>query len=93
MGDAVRDRWTRQNWMTLLAAGRRPVLKFGSAGGDVRRVQRALNAASNDPRLRISGVFGRGTDQALRTYQNRVGVKVSGVVNPNTWAALRSGRR
>ena len=93
MGDAVRDRWTRENWMTLLAAGKRPVLKFGSAGGGVRRVQRALNAASNDPQLRISGVFGRRTDRALRTYQNRVGIKVSGVVNPNTWAALGAGRR
>ena len=93
MGDTVRDRWTRLNWMTLLAAGRQPVLKFGSAGGDVRRVQRTLNAASCAPALVISGVFGRGTDRALRAYQDRVGIRVSGVVNPRTWAALAEGRR
>ncbi|MGH3362950.1 MAG: glycoside hydrolase domain-containing protein [Nocardioides sp.] len=92
-GDAVRDSWSRMNWMTLLAAGERPVAKFGSAGGAVRRIQRALNAASNDPRLAINGVFNRKTDRALRTYQKRVGIRASGVVNPTTWSALRTGRR
>ena len=43
-GFPVQQVWSRKNWATLFAAGAQPVLKFGSAGPDVRRVQRALNA-------------------------------------------------
>ena len=43
----VTTTWQRKHWMALLAAGARPVLKFGSAGEAVRRLQRALNAAEH----------------------------------------------
>ena len=92
-GFAVSDTWTRENWMSLVTAGPGRVLKFGSAGSDVRRVQRALNAADKKTRLEISGVFEGATDKALRAYQGRVGLTVSGVANPATWKALRSGKR
>lgn len=92
-GFAVSDTWTRQHWMTLLVAGPRAIVKFGSAGTEVRRVQRALNAASNDARLEVTGVFAGATDKALRAYQERVGIKVSGVAAPATWKALRAGTR
>jgi hypothetical protein len=92
-GMAVRDRWSRRNWMSLLVAGSHPVLKFGSAGPEVRRVQRALNAASSDARLKITGVFGSATNRAFRTWQSRAGLTVSGVVAPASWQALRSGTR
>ena len=87
------DTFTRTAWMTLVAAGSRPVLKFGSAGPEVRRVQRALNAASRRTRLAVTGVFTGPTDKALRAYQSRVGLKVSGVAATSTWSALRSGLR
>jgi len=92
-GLTVADNWTRQAWMTLLAAGPRRIVKLGSAGTEVRRVQRTLDAAGRRTRLPITGVFDGATDKALRAYQERVGLKVSGVANPDTWTALRAGLR
>ncbi|MGZ8745295.1 MAG: glycoside hydrolase domain-containing protein [Nocardioides sp.] len=87
------DTWTRTAWMTLLAAGPRKIVKFGSAGPEVRRMQRALNAASKGARLEVTGVFAGPTDKALRAYQDRVDLTVSGVAAPATWKALRAGTR
>ena len=47
--------FSRSAWMTLLSAGPTTVLNLGSTGEDVRRVQRALNAASAKNKLPISG--------------------------------------
>ena len=92
-GLTVSDRWTRTAWMTLLAAGPRTIVKFGSAGPEVRRIQRALNAASRGAQLEVTGVFAGPTDKALRAYQDRVGLTASGVAAPATWKALRAGTR
>ena len=89
----VRDAWSRQNWMSLLVDGPAQVLKFGSAGGAVRRVQRALDAADPTLHLNASGVFNAATDKALRAWQKRVGLPVSGVASSPTWKALRAGKR
>ena len=78
-GFTASDSWSRPNWMSLAVAGQREILKFGSAGPDVRRIQRALNAYSGKSRLTVSGVFDGATDRALRAYQKKVGVTVSGV--------------
>ena len=93
VGIPVRDRFTRQAWMTLLSRGGKMIVKRGSAGSEVRLVQRSLNAASGDARVTVTGVFGAPTDAALRAYQRRVGITASGVANTATWAALRAGRR
>jgi len=85
--------WGRRNWMTLLIDGDHPVLKFGSAGPAVRRVQRTLNAASGTAGLAVSGVFSAATQSALRTWQDRVGDDVDGIVGPETWQALRNAQR
>jgi len=92
-GFTVRDTWNRTNWMSLLVAGHAQVLKFGSGGSEVRRLQRALNAAHDDAGLRATGVFKKPTATALRTYQRRVGVKSNGIAGPSTWRALRHGKR
>ena len=92
-GFRVRDTWGARGWISLLVAGNHPVLKVGSAGGYVRRVQRALNAADRDTQLRVSGVMNPATVNALRAYQAELGLTVCGVVNSPTWAALASGRR
>ncbi len=92
-GFPVQDTWTRPNWTSLLVAGQGKVLKWGSGGPEVRWLQRALNAAHDDARLRVTGVFKNDTAAALRTYQRRVGVKSNGIAGPSTWRALRNGKR
>jgi len=79
--------------MSLLIHGDARVLKFGSAGSEVRRLQRALNAASTRSNLPVTGVFGASTTTALRAWQDRVNVEVTGVAAGPTWQGLRAGRR
>ncbi|WP_346387017.1 glycoside hydrolase domain-containing protein [Nocardioides sp.] len=92
-GFRVQDKWSIRHWMSLLVAGDHPVLKRGSAGPAVRRLQRALNAADPTVHLAASGVFETTTDAALRAWQRAAGVEVSGVAAPQTWAALKAGIR
>lgn len=93
-GFAVSPTWSRSNWMSLLAAGDRPVVKYGSAGPAVRRVQRALNAvADRSQPLAATGVFDAATTVAVKAWQQSVGVQVSGVVGRQSWKALAAGRR
>jgi hypothetical protein len=88
-----RPSFSRRAWMTLVAAGAEPVLKLGSTGPAVRRVQRALNAATPGTELLIGGVFNKNTDRALRAFQRKTRVAAEGVVNPRVWTALTAGTR
>jgi peptidoglycan hydrolase-like protein with peptidoglycan-binding domain len=92
LGFGASDNWSRRDWMTLLAHGARPVLKFGSADGYVRRVQRALNAANHANELPITGVFDGRTNAAMRRYQTKLDLPVSGVANTITWTKLQAGK-
>ncbi len=92
-GFPVNEVWSRKNWTTLFAAGDRPVVKFGSAGPTVRRVQSALNATRPTLALNPSGTFDIRTFNALRAWQEAVGIPVSGVMNPASWLALSKAAR
>ena len=92
-GFAEDDRWFRRDWMSLLVNGQQPVLKIGSAGAYVRRIQRALNAASLGKTVKADGVLAPATDQLVRTYQTKLGLPVTGVVDTTTWAKLKKGIR
>lgn len=83
---------TRSGWTALHADGRAPILKRGSAGHPVRRVQRALNAATT-ARVPITGVFGADTTAAVQDYQRARSLPRTGVVAGDTWASLRRGLR
>ena len=63
-----------------------PVLKRGSHGRAVERVQRDLH-------LPADGVYGRDTARAVRRFQRRHGLHADGIVGPGTWAVLRSSER
>ena len=79
-------------WTSLLAAGPRPVVKVGSAGPAVRRLQRAINA-SGAAVVPPRGVFDTATGSALRSWQRAVGVQQSGVLTSSVWRLLQQGRR
>ncbi len=91
-GIAAGDEAGRTVWMSLLGAGKRPVLKVGSAGSDVRRLQRALNASSSKVRLRPRGVMDERTATALRRWQGSVDLPASGIATRDDWKALVRGR-
>ncbi len=83
---------TRRTWTALLSAGATPLLKHGSGGDAVRRVQRSLNA-TGVARLRVDGVFDRRDAKAVKRYQRRHHLAATGVVLESVWRRLHDGRR
>jgi murein DD-endopeptidase MepM/ murein hydrolase activator NlpD len=57
------------------------LLRIGSSGPDVVRVQSALGIATD-------GIFGQETDVAVRSFQERNGLAVDGIVGKETWQTL-----
>lgn len=79
-----------KTWTALLSAGATPVLRQGTTGDDVRRLQRSLTAALGST-VPVDGDFGPGTATAVRTFQTAHGLTVDGIVGEATWTALQSG--
>lgn len=69
----------------------RPVLRSGSEGPAVRKVQERLAALGHDPGP-IDGIFGSRTDTAVRSFQRARSLAVDGIVDSDTWEALRAVR-
>ncbi|BBN98740.1 GH25 family lysozyme [Sporolactobacillus terrae] len=57
------------------------LIKKGSKGKDVERIQRALG-------INADGIFGKQTDAAVKAYQKRHGLIVDGIVGQETWNTL-----
>jgi hypothetical protein len=89
----VSPAWRARPWMTLLAAGDRPVVKYGSAGASVRRAQRALNASGVGKAVRVTGVFDSATVVKVRAWQKKVKLPVNGVIASDSWLRLIRGYR
>ena len=85
------DTFEKRHWTALLSAGARTTVKRGSVDESVHRLQRALNAAGAG-RFRATGVLDAKTEAALRTYQARLRIAVSGVATRQTWNKLQQGR-
>ncbi|HYG58705.1 MAG TPA: penicillin-insensitive murein endopeptidase, partial [Symbiobacteriaceae bacterium] len=66
-----------------------PVLRRGSQNVAVRALQEALNAKRGYG-LSVDGIFGVGTEQAVKAFQRHMGLVVDGIVGPATWTALNS---
>lgn len=69
------------------APGLCPRLQRGSRGAAVTRLQTLLRNAGLNPGA-IDGVFGTRTEAAVRLFQTRRGLAVTGIVNVATWEAL-----
>ncbi|WP_212525840.1 N-acetylmuramidase domain-containing protein [Actibacterium sp. MT2.3-13A] len=61
------------------------VLRLGSRGEAVKRLQRALGVPDD-------GAFGPVTARALRAFQQQAGLVVDGIAGHKTWAALEAQR-
>ncbi|GAA1922644.1 hypothetical protein GCM10009737_25240 [Nocardioides lentus] len=83
--------WDVPAWIRLHAEGTQPVLKLGSTGWEVRRLQRALNAAGVS-RMAADSHFDRETENAVKAWQKRVKQAQTGIVAPQSWRALGFGR-
>jgi cell wall-associated NlpC family hydrolase len=63
------------------------MLRVGSSGTQVAKLQNELKAAGFNPGP-IDGEFGPRTAAAVKSYQRRNQLDVDGIVGPRTWKAL-----
>jgi peptidoglycan hydrolase-like protein with peptidoglycan-binding domain len=54
----------------------------------VTYLQQNLN--KNGAKLKIDGLFGKNTQQAVRNFQTQKGITVDGIVGPQTWSQLNA---
>ena len=69
-------------------------LRLGSAGEDVRTIQRQLNRIGRNypaiPKISTTnGIFERQTEEAVRTFQRVFNLAQDGVVGKNTWYKIK----
>ena len=57
------------------------ILKLGSVGNEVKAIQEKLN-------LKIDGIFGSITEEAVKDFQGTNGLEVDGIVGANTLSKL-----
>lgn len=63
-----------------------PTIRYGSKGEYVTILQELL--VKNGSTIKIDGIFGIGTQSAVRAYQKKNGLVVDGIVGPKTWGKL-----
>ena len=63
-----------------------PTIRRGAKGELVTQLQSLL--AKDGSTLEIDGIFGCGTQSAVRAFQQRHGLTVDGIVGPQTWGEL-----
>lgn len=68
-------------------AGNFPTLRRGSEGELVQSLQKRLNEEIGSG-LKVDGIFGKLTEDAVKAYQKAHKLAVDGVVGPKTWAEL-----
>jgi peptidoglycan hydrolase-like protein with peptidoglycan-binding domain len=85
----------RDCWDWFMEAGNGiPNLVKGNTGMDVQRMQRMLSANGQmDPsnRANFDGVFGSGTESALKKFQTAKGLTADGQCGQKTWTSLLNG--
>ncbi|GAA1534014.1 hypothetical protein GCM10009730_49050 [Streptomyces albidochromogenes] len=62
----------------------------GQSGAPVREVQCLINHWSGGQPLAVDGIFGARTESWVVHFQDVKGLRVDGIVGPQTWAALRA---
>lgn len=73
-----------------LLAGEKPSLQYGDSGKYVSQLQAILNNKGfSGPQ---TGFFGHSTQTAVKSYQTSRGLAVTGVVDKETWEALKADK-
>jgi putative chitinase len=62
------------------------LLKIGSRGEDVKKLQAKLGLGSD-------GIFGKGTEDAVKSFQTKSGLTPDGIVGEGTWNKLFGGQQ
>jgi peptidoglycan hydrolase-like protein with peptidoglycan-binding domain len=81
------DRPSTTPAVTTPASTETPTLREGSRGPAVTRLQTALNQAGFNAGT-ADGQFGRGTADALKSFQSANGLTADGIAGPAVWAKL-----
>jgi len=77
-------------WLNIDEADKsEPLLKKGSKGLPVRRLQKRMQLAGFAI-PEVNGRFGPKTEAAVRTLQKQAGIQVDGVVGPQTWRVVNA---
>jgi lysozyme family protein len=66
------------------------VLERGARGPEVEVLQRALVAAGHE--VAVDGRYGKGTERAVRAFQEEHGCRVDGAAGPATLTAIQAAR-
>jgi peptidoglycan hydrolase-like protein with peptidoglycan-binding domain len=78
----------RVTWINIDEADQsEPVLRVGSTGLPVRRLQSRMSAVGFDT-AGVDGRFGAKTEAAVKTLQQQSGLSVDGVVGGQTWQVV-----
>lgn len=75
-------------WSAGINKGRATEIVYGATGADVAEAQCLLRRAGISPGG-IDGMFGPLTLRAVKTFQDRAGLTVDGMLGPRSWKALR----
>ncbi|WP_377272792.1 peptidoglycan-binding protein [Peterkaempfera sp. SMS 1(5)a] len=66
----------------------RAALSYGQTGAGVKQAQCLSNVWGGVPKLTVDGVFGVRTLKKVEWIQGCHGLKVNGVIGPETWEVL-----
>jgi len=66
-----------------------PTIRRGSTGNPVRRAQKRLTLGGYDTGG-VNGIFGTGTEAAVRRFQGDRALTVDGIVGPRTWDEINA---
>lgn len=68
-------------------------LDIGASGNKVSQIQEQLNAIREGypalPEVRVDGIYGEGTQRAVREFQRIFGLPVTGVIDYPTWYRIQ----
>ena len=68
-------------------------LSKGDSGIEVKTLQGLLNSAGAKPKISEDGIFGAGTDEALRDFQKSASISVDGKAGEATMSKLKSATK